>query len=223
MAADTFQPEAIKKLQNSVDKINQWTKDLKIKLNERKSNHITFTLRQTSNHRISLNETHTPQVQSARYLGLHLDRKLNWKHHVRLKAKQIKLKMNQMYWLIGYHSKLSLYSKRLIYKSIYTPIWMYGSELWGCAKKTNRDTIQTRQNIFLRMITKAYRFVTNEELHKDLQIKWVEEAIRENAIKHEKRLLTHSNVEAIQLLDITNELRRLKRTKPHELTYRRIE
>lgn len=123
-----------------------------------------------------------------------------------------------MYWLVGYNSKLNLYCKRLIYQSIFAPIWMYGSALWGCAKKSNTDIIQTSQNNFLRMITNAYRYVTNKEIHNDLKIKWVAEVIRENAIRHEKRLLNHTNVEAILLLDITNEVRRLKRTKPHELT-----
>jgi hypothetical protein len=52
----------------------------------------------------------------------------------------------------------------------------------------------------------------------DLEIPWIEEVIQEYAMKHEKRLLAHTNVEAIQLLDTTNKIRRLQRTKPHELT-----
>jgi len=41
--------------------------------------------------------------------------------------------------------------------------------------------------------------------------------IRLFARKHEERLLRHENVEAIQLLDNSELLRRLKRTKPFEL------
>ena len=95
---------------------------------------------------------------------------------------------------------------------------MYGSQPWGCAKKSSTDIIQTRQNNILRMITNAYRYMTNKEIHNVVKIEWVSEVIRANAIKHDKWLLNHTNVEAIQLLNITNELRRLKRTKPHELT-----
>lgn len=219
MATNKTQSTAVNKLQDALNKINQWTIDWKIKLNETKSNHVTFALRQTnSNLRISLNGINIPQAESAIYLGLHLDNKLNWKHHVKQKAQQIKLKSRQMYWLVGYNSNLNLYNKRLLYLAIFKPIWMYGSQLWGCAKKSNTNIIQTRQNTFLRMITNAYRYVSNKEIHDDLQIEWVNEVIQQNAIKHEKRLLNHTNVEAIQLLDITNEVRRLKRTKPHELT-----
>lgn len=220
MTTNESQPEAVNNLQNALDKINQWTIDWKIKLNETKSNHITFALRhKNSNLRIYLNGIQIPQVESTKYLGLNLDCKLNWKHHVRQKSLQMKHKTRQMYWLIGHKSKLNLYNKRLIYKSIFTPIWMYGSALWGCAKKSNVDIIQTSQNKFLRMITNAYRYVTNEEIHGDLEIKKVADVIRENALGHEKRLHNHINVEALLLLDTTGEVRRLKRVKPHELTY----
>jgi hypothetical protein len=42
-------------------------------------------------------------------------------------------------------------------------------------------------------------------------------AIRRFAWKHEERLLRHDNVEAIQLLDNSELLLRLQRTKPADL------
>lgn len=219
MATNESQQNAVENLQHAIDKVSSWTSDWKIKLNELKTVHVTFALRQkNSNLHAYLNGVQIPQADSAKYLGLHLDNKLNWKHHVRQKAEQIKLKQRQMYWLVGHYSQLNLYSKRLIYQSIIKPIWVYGIQLWGCTKQSNRDIIQRSQNKFLRMITNAYRYVSNVEIHNDLDIRWVNEVIQEHAIKHEKRLLNHTNVEAIQLLDTTYEVRRLKRIKPHELT-----
>lgn len=219
MSTSDSQQHAVNNLQYALDKISRWTIDWKIKLNESKSVHVTYALRQTNNNlHTYLNGVQIPQQNSAKYLGLHLDNRLNWKHHVRQKAEQIKIKQRQMYWLVGHYSKLNLYSKRLIYQSIIKPIWTYGIQLWGCTKQSNRDIIQRSQNKFLRMITNAYRYVTNLELHSDLEIGWINDVIREYATKHEKRLLNHTNVEAIQLLDVTHELRRLKRMKPHELT-----
>jgi len=218
LASSESQSEAVEYLQLALDKIIQWTKNWKIKLNELKSVHVTYALRHKNcNIHTFLNGVQIPQAESAKYLGMHLDSKLNWKHHVRKKAEQIKIKQREMYWLIGRHSKLSLNCKRLIYESIIKPIWTYGIQLWGCTKKSNRLIIQRCQNQFLRAITNAYRYVTNEELHDDLNIKWVDEVIQEFAIKHERRLHQHTNIEAIQLLDLTQELRRLKRIKPHEL------
>lgn len=218
MATDTSQVKATESLQVAIDKISQWTRDWKIKLNGTKSVHVTYALRQrNSNLHIYLDGVKIPQAESARYLGLHLDARLNWKHHVRQKAEQIRIKTREMYWLIGRHSKLNLKSKRLIYQSIIKPIWTYGVQLWGCTRLSNQMIIQRSQNKFLRLITNAYRYVTNEELHKDLAIKWVSEVISEHAVNHEKRLLRHTNVEAIQLLDNSQEPRRLKRVKPYDL------
>ena len=219
MSTDESQPKAVEKLQRALNNVSRWTTDWKIKLNEQKSVHVTFTLRRKNNNiHTYINGRQVPQAESTKYLGLHLDSKLNWKHHVRQKAEQIRIKQRQLYWLIGHHSKMNLYCKRLVYQSILMPIWIYGVQLWGCTHRSNRDLIQRTQNKILRMITNAYRFVTNEEIHKDLKIKKVEEIIREFAIKHEMRLLAHPNFEATQLLDTTNEIRRLKRLTPHDLT-----
>ena len=45
----------------------------------------------------------------------------------------------------------------------------------------------------------------------------IEQTITKFASSHEQRLLKHVNVEATQLLDKTNMIRRLKRGKPFEL------
>lgn len=218
MTTDSNQEKATERLQIAINNINQWTKNWKIKLNGAKSTHVLYTLRyKRSDQNLLLNGIVIPQAESAKYLGLHLDGRLNWKHHVRQKALQMRHKVRDMYWLIGRKSKLNLNSKRLLYQSIIKPIWTYGIQLWGCTKETNKLIIQRCQNKILRMITDAYRYVTNEELHNDLAIKWVNEVIQDYALKHEKRLLCHTNVEAIQLLDNSQDLRRLKRTKPYEL------
>ena len=125
--------------------------------------------------------------------------------------------MRQLYWLIGRNPGLDLYSKRLVYQTILRPIWMYGIQLWGCTKKTNRLIIQRCQNKILRLITNAEWYQRNSKLHADLRINTIDEAIREAAEKHEERLHKHVNNRALQLLDNADELRRLKRFKPADL------
>jgi hypothetical protein len=74
-------------------------------------------------------------------LGIYLDSHLTWKEHIK-KRKQIDLTMKDMYWLIGRNSKLSLENKMLFYKTIIQPNWTYGTEIWGCARKSNISIIQ---------------------------------------------------------------------------------
>lgn len=122
-----------------------------------------------------------------------------------------------MYWLIGRGSKLDLYSKGLLYQTIIRPIWTYGIQLWGCAKKANRLVIQRVQNKILRMLTDARWYQRNEDLHSDLNLRTVEEVIRDFSIQHERRLHEYDNIEALQLLDNSLDVRRLKRYKPYDL------
>ena len=109
---------------------------------------------------------------------MHLDSRLNWKHHVRQKTLQIKEKMCKLYGLVGKHSTLGLTSKRLLYIAIIKPIWTYGIQLWGCASKSNIEVIQRCQNIALRTIVAAYRFDRNEIIHRDLNISSIQDEIK---------------------------------------------
>jgi hypothetical protein len=62
-----------------------------------------------------------------------------------------------------------------MYKSLIKPIWTYGLQLWGNAKKSNLNRIQPFQNIALRKLTNFPPYVSNHTLHSDLKIKTVKE------------------------------------------------
>jgi len=96
-------------------------------------------------------------------------------------------------------------------------VWLYGIQLWGCTEQSNTDIIQRFQNKVLRNIVDTPWYIRNADLHRDLQMEMVTSEIGKFAKKHEERLLYHVNVEAIQLLDSSELVRRLKRKKPFEL------
>jgi hypothetical protein len=121
-----------------------------------------------------------------------------------------------MYWLMGKRLALTTYNKLVLYKQILKPVWTYGIQLWGCTKPSNIAIIQRFQNKVLWVIVNAPCYVRNVDLHRDLKMEMVMAKIKRFARKHEERLHHHDNVEAIQLLDNTELLRRLKRTKPFE-------
>jgi hypothetical protein len=60
-------------------------------------------------------------------------------------------------------------------------------------------------------------YIGNADLLRDLNMEIVTAAMRRFARKHKERLLQHDNVQAIQLLDDSELLRRLQRTKPADL------
>jgi len=67
-----------------------------------------------------------PQAENASYLGLHLDRRLNWGRRIFTKRKQLGIQLSKMYWMLGSKSQLAIESKLLLYKAILKPIWTYG-------------------------------------------------------------------------------------------------
>ncbi|PNF14490.1 hypothetical protein B7P43_G16423 [Cryptotermes secundus] len=151
-----------------------------------------------------------------KYLGMHLHCKMTWKCHITKKRKQIDLLTKQMSWLLGRRSKLSLENKILIYKTVIIPIWTYGIELWGCACKSNINIIQRSQSKILRMLVDAPWYVSNETLHKDLNLKFVKEIIMDRSRQHMSKIETHENELLQPLRELINN-RRLKRKWPKDL------
>lgn len=122
-----------------------------------------------------------------------------------------------MLWLLGRRSQVSIGNKVLIYNQVIKPIWMYGMQLWGCAKKSNINIIQRCQNKILSGIVNAPWYIRDKDLHRDLRIPTVEDEIGRAARSHKNRLHEHINSEVHRLIQFKNIKRRLKRTKPHDL------
>ncbi len=218
LSVNTDLNSCTKTLQKACDSLANWTKKWRIKLNESKSAHIIFTNRRITNDiPLYINGNIVPVANTAKYLGMTLDTKLKWKEHIKKKRLELTLKYKDYYWLIGRYSKMSTYNKTLIYKQVLKPVWLYGAQIWGCASESNIQSIQTFQNKVLRDMVKAPWYVRNSDIHRDLEVATVKEEIQKYAAKHEARLHQHINAEALQLLDVKNQVRRLKRRKPLDL------
>lgn len=211
IATNESASEASSLVQSQLDLISKWLKKWNIKVNADKSTHVTYTLKQGDCPPVYLDGALIPKSNHVKYLGLNIDRRLNWKKHLQLKRKQLDIKTKKMYWLLGPNSELSLNNKLIIYKTVLKPIWTYGIQLWGTASYSNIDIIQKYQSKTLRLITKAPWFVRNNNIHSDLDIPKVKEEIKRYSSNYMNRLSYHENILAITLLDDTNEVRRLKR------------
>ena len=109
----------------------------------------------------------------------------------------------ELNWLIGAHSKLSLDNKVLIYNSIIKPIWTYGLQLYGNASNSNIEVIQRAQSKILRAMTGAPRYVSNENIQKDLQIPPVKKEFQLIKHKYLQKLVVHPNVLARPLANLS--------------------
>jgi len=89
-------------------------------------------------------------------------------------------------------------------------VCIYGIQLRGSTKQNNADIIQRFQNKVLGNIVDAPWYLRNADFYRDLQMEMVTNEIGKFAKKQEENVFHHDNVEAIQQLDNTDLVRRLK-------------
>jgi hypothetical protein len=126
MATHSNPTTASMNIQAHLRKIEHWTRKWRLKINETISAHITFTLRKKTCPPVHISQTIIPQTETVKYLGLHFDKRLTWRERVTKTKKHLNLKTQELIWLIGKRSPLSLTNKILIYKMVLKPIWTYG-------------------------------------------------------------------------------------------------
>lgn len=210
LAAHKDYSTAVANLQTAATQIHQWTQRWRIKINEIKSVRIDFALRPHDYTPTILGEIPVPRTDTVKYLGVHLDEKLNWKNHILKKKEALKLAFRSLYWLFRVDNKLTLRNKRLLYLTVLKPIWTYAAPLWGTSASTNIAILQRAQNNILRKITGAPWYFYVDQLHRELDITPVAETISKLTTNYERRLHRHPNIEAIHLLE-EPQVRRLKR------------
>jgi hypothetical protein len=128
VAMDSDPAIASHKLQTNPLAIQNWFKKLRMKTNESKLIHVTFTTRGEMCPPFHINNVQLTQ-EDVKYLRLHLDRRITWHKHIFAKRKQLGITLTKMYWLLGLKSKLSTGNKLLINKTPLKPIWTY-SGIW---------------------------------------------------------------------------------------------
>lgn len=207
-------------LQSELDDVSDWLQTWRVKVNENKSAHVTFTTRPGTCPPVSLNNVLLPQVDEVKYLGMYLDRRLTWRSHVWNKRLCLNLKFQNLSWLLNKKSKLSTRNKLLVYKVILKPVWTYGIQIWGTTSNSNIEILQRFQSKCIRNIFGAPWYVNNEILHRDSNIPTVKEEITKFSSRYQDKLDIHPNHLALDLMDNSNAVFRLKRHSILDLPYR---
>jgi len=161
-------------LQTSVDKYIKWTELWRIKINPTKTQAKIFTLcRPLNPSPLIINNTIIPWLDNnipVKYLGLYFDRRLTWKAHIQNISNKTYQKITKLYPIINKYSKLKIDCGISIYKSIIRPSLTYACPIWCNASSTNIRKLQVIQNKFLRKILKAECIISNNQVHRELQI-----------------------------------------------------
>ncbi|GFT22841.1 RNA-directed DNA polymerase from mobile element jockey [Trichonephila clavipes] len=164
----------ISNLQHYISLLELWLTDWKVKVNASKSACLMFTRRP----RLPVGLTPVqifgqpvPWVRVGKYLGLYLDAKLTFAHHIEQTRKKAHAVHAVLKRFISRRSKLAIRHKVFLYKSIIRPVMSYGSQIFGSAGMCHLKKLHTLTNSFLRQIVNAPWFVRNEVIYRDLKIK----------------------------------------------------
>lgn len=170
---------------------NKW----KIQLNATKPENIIITRKfaHTKTYTpIKINNTPTHTTNTVKYLGVHLDNRLNFKQHIKQTLRKAYATTKTLYPLLAKTAKTTQQNKKLIYTSILRPIITYAAPIWCHTSKHNIQTLQKYQNKILRLITNSDRYTKITQLHELTNIEYIHTYINKIATKFYKTQ-THHN------------------------------
>ena len=164
-------------LLKTVSCLPTYFQDWKIQINESKTEFIMFSMfskstkmiEKTAHDSISFNGQLFSWKEAVKYLGVVLDRKLIFKHHIDSSInKASAASFSSLYCLLSRNSVVSTDSKLRIYKSYIRPILTYGCPIFSNAAACHLNKLQLFQNKILRVIHDVHwsDFKSNEILHK---------------------------------------------------------
>jgi hypothetical protein len=167
------------RLQQALVNINEYFLKWKIKINAGKTEAIIFSkkLARTDTN-IHFQGKDIEWKNSVKYLGVHLDRKLTFSHHITQAANKGRAAIACLYPLICPKNGVNNDLKKILYTSCVRPIITYASPVWSYASKSNINNLQLVQHKYLRIAYKSKPRVRLRLLHERLQLDSIESTVR---------------------------------------------
>jgi len=157
------------RMNNDLDLLSRWFKTNKLSLNIDKTNYIIFTLNTKTHkeHQLAIDNVNIKQVDTTKFLGIHIDSKLQWHEHI----KHVKKKMSSgLYALNSSKHILQQSHMKTLYYSLVHPYLNYGCLLWGNTHKTYLNKLEIVQRKAIRVITKSNYNAATSPLFKKTNI-----------------------------------------------------
>ncbi|GFR21494.1 RNA-directed DNA polymerase from mobile element jockey [Trichonephila clavata] len=192
-------------LQVYLSLLRRWLKIWRIKINTDKSHAIVFRKGNYNNNMppLKLFGRPIPWSTSVEYLGITLDRKLTFKHPLSKIKCKFKQRLAALRNLLYFKSTLSNEIKRRIFLQYLQLLLTYDCPIWGMVAQTHLRELQIIQNIALRLILNAPRYIPRKYILADLKISPIHVRIRELASSFFRNVPTHSNHTITQAANIT--------------------
>lgn len=196
-----------RRLQDALAEANDYFTRWGLKINEGKSEVITFrpggnrgrrtAYREANDLKISLNGCIIPTVRSIKYLGIDIDDTLGFNKHVNRVIKRAK---GAFYQLVPTMKNLDVEVKwkSLLYKQLVRPCLTYGFPIWATISKTKYEELAKLERRILRAITGKYRsdndhYIPDAEQREETGITDIREYMDEMGKRYLERAKEHPN------------------------------
>jgi ribonuclease HI len=183
------------KTNEALSMLSKWALNNKLEFSPSKTSAVLFTRNiKNNNPKILLNGQVLQLANSLKYLGIHIDRHLNWKIHinyVKTKAQQLTMQL-----LLFAKRKCGLNTRALeiIYKGAIIPILSYGCSVWikDIDKNYISKALESIQRSVALRLCYAYKTVSTQALNVIANLMPLDLVVKQRAIeyavKHEIQL-----------------------------------
>ena len=147
------------KLQLAVIRAQEWASRQGLEFSATKTQVVLFTRKQEKSYKlppkIKLGNKEVNFSKVTRHLGVWIDSKLSFNHHLDLKIKKCKWVLNRITSAMGKFWGISPQMAIWAWKGIVRPMLTFGSLVWAkvCRVKGNVERLQTLQRLALKTMT----------------------------------------------------------------------
>ena len=142
----------IDRLNTELISLNNWFKANKLSLNTKKSFFMIFhrsRIKPNVINKVVIDNHVLTQVNSAKYLGVIIDHKLNWIEHISYVKSKMSKGIGIMYKARQFLTKKALL---MLYHAYIFPYMTYCIEVWGCASQTQLNCLFLLQKKIIRIM-----------------------------------------------------------------------
>ena len=139
-------------LHKELANISEWLKVNKLSLNINKTQFMVFSRRKITPPQIDIKIDNQSVMETdlSKFLGVYIDKKLNWKTHISYIAGKIARGIGILIKARKYFTHECLIT---LYYSFVFPYLIYCNNIWGSTYKSNLSILQVLQNKAVRIIT----------------------------------------------------------------------
>lgn len=200
--------QAKKDINSYLNKIANYVKCLKLKLNEKKTEQISIVgtckdlsrgiRKQAQNIELKINNTRIEKHTKVKYLGIILSSNFQFKHHIDYILQKVNSTKAQLKSAFN-NKHLNSNVKAIMYKQLIRPIILYACTCWMRISSNQMERIRRTERWFLRKITNLYRnhntkkFINSKILYEKSNINRIDHEMIKNNIKVINKISNNEN------------------------------